>query len=95
MYEPPIEIMIKDKILTDIGEKTDNAIMLEITEQYGVYVDKEELAKALAYDRGQYDKGFADGRQSILDELGIFPYQYEILKMAFSKNIERNKEDKE
>ena len=25
-------------------------------------IDKEELAKALQYDRGQYDKGYEDGR---------------------------------
>lgn len=61
MYEPPIEITVRDKVLADIGEKTDNAIMLEITQQFGVDVDKYELVKALAYDRGQYDKGFADG----------------------------------
>ena len=61
MYEPPIEIMVKDKVLADIGEKTDNAIMLEITQQFGVDVDKHELIRALAFDRGQYDEGFADG----------------------------------
>lgn len=61
MYEPPIEIMVKDKILADIGEKTDNAIMLEITQQFGVNVDKHELVRALAFDRGQYNKGFDDG----------------------------------
>lgn len=27
----------------------------------GIYVDKEELIKALRYDRQQYDKGYADG----------------------------------
>ena len=27
----------------------------------GFHVDKEELAKALKYDRDQYDKGYADG----------------------------------
>ena len=61
MYEPPIEIMVKDKVLADIGEKTDNAIMLEITQQFGVDVDKHELIRALAFDRGQYNEGFADG----------------------------------
>lgn len=32
--------------------------------RYGINVDKEELLKALAYDRQQYEKGFADGRKS-------------------------------
>ena len=30
----------------------------------GVKVDKDELLKALRYDRGQYEKGFADGVSS-------------------------------
>jgi hypothetical protein len=30
-------------------------------QDYGIVVDKEELIKALQYDRGQYEKGFADG----------------------------------
>ena len=99
MYEPPIDIQCTNYVAKQIESDRDDAVMLEITEQYGVYVDKEELAKALAYDRGQYDKGYQDGysegRQSILDELGIMPFQYEFLKMALSKNGEKNKEEKE
>lgn len=30
-------------------------------QSYGVCVDKDELIKALQYDRDQYKKGFADG----------------------------------
>ena len=33
-------------------------------QDYGVVVDKEELIKAMQYDRGQYEKGFADGMLS-------------------------------
>lgn len=64
MYEPPIEIMVKD-VCQDIGKKTDDAIMLEITRQFDVNVNKEELIKALKYDRGQYEKGFADGSKPL------------------------------
>jgi hypothetical protein len=29
--------------------------------KFGVHVEKDELIKALKYDRGQYDKGYEDG----------------------------------
>lgn len=87
MYEPPIEIMIKDKILTDIGEKTDNAIMLEITQQFGVNVNKEELFRALAYDRGQYDKGYKDGYDYALQQFADF------MKEKFGLYLVRSDED--
>ena len=61
MYEPPIDICLTDAIVEHFGADRDEAIMIKISEQYGVNVDKHELERALAYDRGQYDKGFADG----------------------------------
>ena len=48
----------------------------------GVYVDKEELIKALKYDREQYQKGYEDGRPQKgewiylgLDVAGEYMYQ--------------------
>ena len=43
--------------------------MAEIHQLVGVYVDKEELIKALQYYRNQYEKGYSDGRESIVEEL--------------------------
>lgn len=48
----------------------------------GINVNKEELLKALRYDRNQYDKGYSDGYEDAineflkrLDELTIqYPY---------------------
>ena len=34
---------------------------LKAVQRVGIHVDKEELAKALSYDRGQYEKGYEDG----------------------------------
>ena len=79
MYESPIELIQKLKKQMDLD--LENKIVSAVQE-VGISVDKHELERALAYDRDQYDKGFADGRQSIFDELGIAPFQYEILKMA-------------
>lgn len=56
-YESPISLKIQE-IATKISEERDNRIIAEISEQMGVNVDKYELARALAYDRDQYRKGF-------------------------------------
>lgn len=58
MYESPIEI-IKGAFNTEY----ENGVMTAV-QKYGVNVDKEELIKALNYDREQYRKGFEDGVQS-------------------------------
>lgn len=62
-YESPIEVTIQnmmDSIIKSIEESRENAIVAQISEAYGVSVNKEELAKALAFDRGQYEKGYAE-----------------------------------
>lgn len=69
MYKPPIDICLTDAIVEQLGADRDEAIMLKISQQYGVNVDKYELERALAYDRGQYDKGFADGVDSGIQKL--------------------------
>ena len=56
MYESPIR-MIADQMSTQV-----EADCVSVVQHYGFDVDKEELAKALAYDRDQYDKGFKDAR---------------------------------
>lgn len=55
MYESPIEVYYKD-----MRTKIENNIF-EAVCNVGVSVDKDELVKALQYDRGQYEKGYADG----------------------------------
>lgn len=53
MWESPI------KVYEQITEDRENHIMATIR-QY-VEVDKDELIRALNYDRNQYEKGFEDG----------------------------------
>ena len=57
-YESPIEIVQKmhDNFETKIIEDT-----ICVIRSYGINIDKEELLKALKYDREQYDKGYGDG----------------------------------
>ena len=54
-YKSPIEI-----ICENIRSQMENDVY-SIVQSYGVNVDKEELIKALEYDREQYQKGYEDG----------------------------------
>lgn len=58
-YESPIE-MFTEQVSDYWSKKTDDLVMKAVM-NVGVYVDKDELVKALAYDRDQYEKGFHDG----------------------------------
>ncbi len=62
MYESPITRFAED-IMTDIVER-EEGYLVESVHKVGFDIDKEELAKALRYDRDQYEKGFNDGRLS-------------------------------
>ena len=53
-YESPIHL-INDRMRIEAEGKIIKAI-----QKVGVYVDKDELLKALAYDRDQYLKGYED-----------------------------------
>ena len=58
MYESPINL-IYGGLTTKITEDIDNAI-LTVIQKLDIDVDKEELIKALNYDRDQYRKGYMD-----------------------------------
>ncbi len=62
MYESPIlTTQIGDQISTELSKQEDESVFSVVKRIY-VDVDKDELIKALAYDRGQYEKGYSDGR---------------------------------
>lgn len=56
-YESPIDIIMKSTT-----EKMEHDIMA-VVQSYYIDVDKDELLRALRYDREQYEKGFNDGRK--------------------------------
>lgn len=62
-YESPVTVqMVKiQEIAQQIEAQRENEITLKISEQIGVNVDKDELKRALAYDRDQYRRGYEDG----------------------------------
>ena len=63
MYELPIEILFGD-----MSRKIDDKIYAA-TVNVGINVDRDELVRALQYDRGQYEKGYVDGIIDLLRRL--------------------------
>ncbi|MBO5971243.1 MAG: DUF551 domain-containing protein [Clostridia bacterium] len=59
-YESPVTVQIR-KIAEQLEEQRENELILKISEQMGVNIDKDELTRALAYDRDQYRRGYEDG----------------------------------
>ena len=58
MYKSPINII--EKAITDIKVNFENGVF-QAVQEVGINVNKDELIKALKYDREQYDKGYHDG----------------------------------
>ena len=56
MYESPIDI-IYSEMQTKLEGKVFKAV-----QNVGINVNKDELIKALSYDRHQYEKGYADAK---------------------------------
>lgn len=57
MYESMIKVIEQQAQV-----HMENEIMSAV-QKVGINVDKEELVRALKYDRGQYEKGYADGKR--------------------------------
>ena len=58
-YQSPITIVQK-KIVEEMAESIDGEVMRYV-KKIGVDIDREELLKALKYDRDQYEKGYNNG----------------------------------
>ena len=59
-YESPIKMYI-GQMVEQVEKAREDEIIHTIHEQYAIDVNKEELIKALNYDRDQYNKGFQAG----------------------------------
>lgn len=60
MYECPIQETV-GTMHSDLIEEQDNQIIFQIKQCIGYEINKEELLRALKYDRQQYEKGYEDG----------------------------------
>ena len=65
MYESPINKIV-NKMMESITEQREDAIVTTISETVGFDIDKQELIKALNYDRKQYEKGYKDAKDDML-----------------------------
>ena len=70
MYKSPIEINMFPMEPTyrtfqeEINGHLETRVTATIQEKYHIDCDKDELIKALQYDRQQYDKGYADAKKT-------------------------------
>jgi len=74
MYKSPIEVTsyMTDTVVKQARTEMDDAIYTAILNT-DIIVDKDELIKAMQYDRGQYQKGYADGIKEFADRFrGLF-----------------------
>lgn len=67
MYKSPIEL-ITSQMALNVSKSIDNSIY-QAVQNVDVLVDKDELIKALSYDRNQYNKGFEDGAKMFAKEI--------------------------
>lgn len=72
MYESPINVIYKN-----IETKLEDGV-IKAVQDVGITVDKQELIKALQYDRDSYRRGYTDGVNHAnadwifrLNELGV------------------------
>ena len=74
MYQPPINIY--ETAMQTIIEEREGAIFAKIQSAFDVDVDKDELIRALQYDRGQYEKGYADSKADMREFARDVAYQF-------------------
>ena len=67
-YESPIRL-----IENDLNKSIEDNVMAVIL-TYGIEVDREELIRALRFDREQYDRGYRDGLADRYNR-PVVPYQ--------------------
>ena len=56
-YESPIQ-QIVGEMTTQMVQQEEGQMIMQVSQQVGFAVDKDELLKALQYDRDQYKKGY-------------------------------------
>ena len=64
-YDSPVKVY---QLIDDQYSIVENKVF-EVVKAMDVNVDKEELFKALAYDRDQYEKGYKAGYEKALQDI--------------------------
>lgn len=79
MYENPINLIVDD-INNRLIEERENKIMCEIQQQMHVDINKDELIRALQYDRHQYEQGYYDGAHVVLTDENLSDWMADYIK---------------
>ncbi len=74
MYESPIQTMMSD-ISEQIVKEQEDQFMYQFRQAIGYNIDKDELIKALQYDRDQYQKGYADALAESITKNDLVDYR--------------------
>lgn len=64
----PLELEYIDKYLESMSSAEDEHIVARARSLLGVDIDRDELIKALNYDRQQYEKGYEDGKRDAVKQ---------------------------
>lgn len=85
MYESPINIIQGEMQMQLEGE------VYKAIQKVGVDVDKEELLKALQYDREQYKKGYNDAIEEFAEifKRSFYPITYNLGESEIDRMIEQ------
>lgn len=67
MYESPINFIFGDIQMQVVKQQENEAYMA--VQKCGVDVNKEELMRALQYDREQYEKGYEDAVRQVKEDI--------------------------
>lgn len=76
MYQSPVELVINN-MYTQIASKQEGDVY-RVVQSYGVNVNKEEMLKALKYDRDQYDEGYRNGVKEFVEYLKRHSCSYDL-----------------
>ena len=83
-YKSPIEITIGQFRWEQ--EKRIEGEVFSAIQEVGINVDREELVKALQYDRDQYRKGYEDGVQAKAETLSDLQTRFAIHFGTYTKD---------
>lgn len=88
MYKSPIEMV--SQIINDINReivKNEEEVVMRAVCDVGISVNKDELIRALQYDRNQYEAGVIDGLKLANEAIMRFFHSDEIANGQIKKGL--------
>lgn len=86
MYKSPIEITYDNN--RQIVNKLDDEIYKAIIQEINIKIDKEELIKALEYDRKSYEEGFKNGyKEGVSDTTKAFNEKFSDMSESIESEL--------